>query len=285
MTASPGSLTPAELAQIESANASGRTPVLFVHGLWLLASSWDRWRELFEAQGYATIAPGWPDDPETVAEGRAHPEVFAGKGVGAITDHYVAAIQRLEQKPAIIGHSFGGLITQKLAGKGLGFASVPIDPAPFRGVLPLPLSALKSAFPALRNPANRKGSVMLTYEQFRFAFVNAVDEAEAKALYEKFPVPGAGKPLFQAASANFDPRSEASVDHKNPDRGPMKFIEGGEDHTVPHAIAYAAYRRQLHNSSLTEFHEIPGRGHSLVIDAGWSDVAQVALDFLAKTTA
>jgi non-heme chloroperoxidase len=272
--------TPRELSEIEAANASGKPVVVFVHGLWLLAGSWDPWREFFESSGYATVAPGWPDDPSTVAEGRAHPEAFAGKGVGAITDHFAAVIGGLTAKPAIVGHSFGGLITQKLAGMGLASASVPIDPAPARGVLPLPVNALKAAFPALKNPANYKGSVMLTYEQFRFAFVNAVDEAEAKALYEKYPVPGAGKPLFQAAFANVDPRSEASADAKNPDRGPMKFIEGGEDHTVPHAIAYASYRRQLHNKSLTEFQEIPGRGHSLVIDSGWQDVAQIALDFL-----
>ena len=269
-----------ELQEIEAANASGKPVVVFVHGLWLLASSWDPWRELFEANGYATVAPGWPDDPDTVEEGRAHPELFAGKGVGQITDHYASIIQKLNAKPAIVGHSFGGLITQKLAGDGLASASVPIDPAPARGVLPLPFSALKAAFPALKNPLNVKGSVMLTYDQWRFAFTNAVSETEAKALYEKFPVPGAGKPLFQAASANINPKSEASVDTKNPKRGPMKFIEGGDDHTVPHAIAYAAYRRQLHHDSSTEFEELPKRGHSLVIDSGWEDVAQIALKFL-----
>ncbi len=273
--------TARETSEVEAANASGKPVVVFVHGLWLLASSWDPWRELFEQSGYATVAPGWPDDPDTVAEGRANPQQFAGKGIGAITDHYAELIKQLDAKPAIVGHSFGGLITQKLAGMGLASASVPIDPAPVRGVLALPISALKAAFPALKNPANYKGSVMLTYEQFRFAFVNAVPEDEAKALYEEFPVPGPGKPLFQSAAANIDPRTEASVDAKNPHRGPMKFIEGGEDHTVPHAVGYASYRRQLqHNPSITEFEEIPGRGHSLVIDKGWPDVAQIALTFL-----
>jgi pimeloyl-ACP methyl ester carboxylesterase len=274
------SLTAREQSEIDAANASGRPVVVFVHGLWLLASSWDPWREFFEARGYATLAPGWPDDPDTVEEGRVHPEVFAGKGVGQITDHYADVIGALSAKPAIVGHSFGGLITQKLAGRGLASASVPIDPAPGRGVLPLPVSALKASFPALKNPANYKSSVMLTYEQWRFAFVNAVPEDEAKALYDRFPVPGAGKPLFQAATANINPKTEAAADAKAADRGPMKFIEGGDDHTVPHAIAYASYRRQLHNESVTEFEELPKRGHSLVIDSGWADVAEVAATFL-----
>jgi non-heme chloroperoxidase len=276
----PSSLTAAELAEIDSANSTGRTPVVFVHGLWLLSSSWDRWRDLFDSRGYATIAPGWPDDPVTVAEGRQQPELFAGKGVGAVTDHYVEAIQRLALKPAIVGHSFGGLITQKLAGKGLGFASVPIDPAPFRGVLPLPISALRAAAPALSNPANRKRSVMLSYQQFRFAFANAVNEDEARALYEEYPVPGAGLPLFQAAFANFRPGSEASVDSRNPQRGPMKLLSGEKDHTVPWAIANASFKKQQRNSSFTAIEEMPGRGHSLVIDHGWEQVADVALSFI-----
>jgi non-heme chloroperoxidase len=272
--------TARELAEVETANTAGKPVVVFIHGLWLLSSSWDRWREFFESHGYSTLAPGWPNDPDTVEAARAKPEVLAGNGIGAITDYYADIIGRLHEKPAIIGHSFGGLITQKLAGLGLASASVPIDPAPARGVLPLPFSALKAGFPALKNPLNAKKSVTLTYEQFRFAFANAVEESEAKALYEEFSVPGPGKPLFQAASANINPKTEASVDAANPERGPMKFIEGGQDHTVPHSVAYAAYRRQLHNPAVTEFHEIPGRGHSLVIDSGWPDVAQIALDFL-----
>jgi non-heme chloroperoxidase len=272
--------TSKERDEVSAANDSGKPVVAFVHGLWLLPSSWDPWREFFEANGYATIAPGWPDDPDSVEEGRAHPEVFAGKSVQVITNHYAEVIHGLNAKPAIIGHSFGGLITQKLAGMGLAFASVPVDPAPARGVLPLPLSALKSAAPVLSNPANRKKAVMLTYEQFRFGFVNAVDEAEAKDLYEKFPVPGAGLPLFQAAFANFSPSTETAVDRKNPYRGPMKFISGEKDHTVPWAITNASYKKQRVNQSTTEIEEMPGRGHSLVFDSGWREVAQRALDFV-----
>jgi non-heme chloroperoxidase len=276
-------LTPRELEEVDRANATGLKPVVFVHGLWLLASSWDPWRALFESEGYATLAPGWPDDPDTVEEGRAQPELFAGKSVGGVTDHFADVIGRLNQKPAIIGHSFGGLITQKLAGLGLSSASVPIDPGPFRGVLPLPRSALKAAWPVIGHPANRKRAVMLTEAQFRFAFANAVDEQEAKLLYETFPVPGSGIPLFQAAFANINPGTEANVNSKNPNRGPMKIISGQKDNTVPWAIANASFKRQKRNTSTTEIQEIPGRGHSLVIDSGWSEVAASALSFIKGT--
>jgi non-heme chloroperoxidase len=275
-------ITERERTEINTANSSSRPTVVFVHGLWLLPSSWAGWREMFESAGYATVAPNWPDDPATVAEGRARPELFSGKSVGAITDHHVDVIGQLNRKPAIVGHSFGGLITQKLAGLGLASASVPIDPGPFRGVLPLPLSALKAAWPAIGNPANRKRSVMLSYEQFRFAFANAVAEDEAKALYDAYPVPGSGIPLFQAAFANFNPASETKVNSKNPERGPMKLISGQKDNTVPWAIANASFKKQKRNQSITEIEEVPNRGHSLVIDSGWRDVAQIALDFITK---
>ena len=272
--------TARELGEVEIANTSGRPVVVFVHGLWLLAGSWLRWREKFEAAGYATVTPGWPDDPESVGEGRANPEAFAGKSVGAITEYYADMLSRLESKPAIVGHSFGGLITQKLAGMGLAAVSVPIDPAPGRGVLPLPLSALRASFPVVRNPANRHKAVMLTYRQFRFAFVNAVPEDEAHRLYYEFPVPGAGLPLFQAAGANFNPDSETAVDRAAADRGPMKFLSGEKDHTVPWALTNAAYQKQRVNSAVTEIEELPGRGHSLVIDSGWEPVADAALAFI-----
>src|ERR1700704_3773162 len=215
-----------EAEQVERANATGRQPVVFVHGLWLLPHSWDRWATVFEEAGYTALTPGWPDDPETVGEAKAHPEVFAHKTVGQVADHYAEVIGRLKQKPAVIGHSFGGLLTQIVAGRGLAAASVGIDPAPFRGVLPLPVSALKAAFPVLGNPANRNRAVALTYPQFRFAFANAVSETEAKELYETFHVPASGAPLFQAATANLNPWTEAKVDTDNPDRGPLLIISG-----------------------------------------------------------
>src|SRR5450631_3073842 len=194
----PATITEHEAAQVEQANGSARTPVVFVHGLWLLPSSWERWVGLFEEAGFVAVVPGWPDDPETVEQAKAHPEVFAHKSVGQIADHFEGVIRRLDQKPAVIGHSFGGLLTQILAGRGVARVSVAIDPAPFRGVLPLPFSALKSASPVLGNPANHRRAVPLTYEQFRYAFANAVTEEEANELYATFAVPGSGVPLFQA---------------------------------------------------------------------------------------
>ena len=268
--------------QVDRANASGLTPVVFIHGLWLLPSSWDRWATVFEEAGYTTLTPGWPDDPETVEEAQAHPEVFANKTVGQVADHYEEVIQKLEKKPAVIGHSFGGLLTQIVAGRGLSAASVAIDPAPFRGVLPLPISALKSSAPVLGNPLNRHRAVPLTYEQFRFAFTNAVGEDEAKELYETFAVPAPGAPLFQAASANLNPWTEAKVDSKNPKRGPLLIISGEKDHTVPWAIANASYKKQKRNKGVTEIVEIPNRGHSLTIDSGWREVADTALAFVKR---
>jgi non-heme chloroperoxidase len=275
-------ITPADLEQIERANASGRTPAVFIHGLWLLPSSWDRWTAVFEEAGYTALTPGWPDDPATVEEANAHPEVFADKTVGQVADHYAAVIGRLDKAPVLIGHSFGGLLAQILAGRGLAAASVAIDPAPFRGVLPLPISALKSAWPALHNPANRHRAVPLTYEQFRYAFANAVDEDEAKALYATFAVPAAGIPLFQAAAANLNPWTEAAVDTDTPKRGPMLLMSAELDHTVPWALTHASYKQQAHNEGVTEIVEMPGRGHALTIDAGWREVADTALTFVRR---
>jgi non-heme chloroperoxidase len=271
-----------EAEQVERANASGQAPVVFVHGLWLLPSSWDRWAAAFEEAGYAALTPGWPDDPETVQEAKAHPEVFAGKSVGQVADYAEGIILRLDTKPAIIGHSFGGLLTQILAGRGLAAASVAISPAPFRGVLPLPISALRSAQPVLSNPANLHRAVPLTYEQFRYGFANAVGSDEAKELYESYSVPGSGTPIFQAAAANLNPWTEAKVDTKNPERGPLLIISGEKDHTVPKAIANASYKRQKRNEGVTEFLVLPGRGHALTIDSGWQEVADTALAFIRR---
>jgi len=268
--------------QVEQCNATGRTPVVFIHGLWLLPSSWDRWAAVFEDAGYTALTPGWPDDPETVGEANAHPEVFAGKSVGDVADHYAEVIEQLEKKPIVIGHSFGGLLAQIVAGRGLAAATVAIDPAPFQGVLPLPISALKSAFPVLSNPANRNRAVPLTYDQFRYGFANAVSEDEAKELYDNFAVPASGKPLFQAATANLNPWSETKVDSESPERGPLLIISGEKDNTVPWAIANASYKKQARNESVTEIVEMPNRGHALVIDGGWREVADTALAFVHR---
>ena len=275
-------ISAAERAQIQRANVSGLHPVVFVHGLWLLPSSWQHWAEAFEEAGYIALMPDWPDDPATVAEANANPAVMANKTVGQVADHLSAVIGQLERKPAVIGHSFGGLLAQLLAGRGLSAVTVAIDPAPFRGVLPLPFSALKAAWPVLGNPANRNRAVPLSYEQFRYAFANAVGADEAQQLYRTYAVPAAGAPLFQAATANVNPWTEAQVDTLNHERGPLLIVSGQKDHTVPWAIANASFKQQQINSGLTEIVEMPNRGHSLIIDSGWREVADTALAFVRR---
>ncbi len=271
-----------DMDQIDRANATGLQPVVFVHGLWLLSSSWDRWAAVFEDAGYTALTPGWPDDPETVEEAHAKPEVFAHKSIKQVADHFEEVIQSLEKKPAVIGHSFGGLMAEILAGRGLSAASVAISPAPFRGVLPLPISALRSTAPVLSNPANRGRAVPLTFDQFRYGFANAVSEDEAKELYKTFAVPAPGEPVFQAAAANLNPWTEAKVDTENPDRGPLLIISGENDHTVPGAVAKASFKKEQQNQSVTETVEVPNRGHALTIDSGWRQVADTALGFVQR---
>jgi non-heme chloroperoxidase len=275
-------ITEREAEQVNGANASGRTPVVFVHGLWLLPSSWDRWCDLFEQAGYTPLTPGWPDDPETVEAARANPDVLAGKGVAQVADHFAHVVAGLSKKPAIVGHSFGGLIAQILAGRGLSVATVAVDPAPFKGVLPLPIPALRSTLPVLRNPLNRGRAVTLSFEQFRYGWANALPEDEAKQLYAEFHVAAPGRPIFQAAVANLNPASETKVDTGNHERGPLLIFTGEADHAVPPAMSRAAYRKQTRNESVTEHVEMPNRGHSLTIDHGWREVAEAALAFVRR---
>jgi len=276
-------LAPWELAEVQRANESGLTPVVFVHGLWLLASAWRGFRDTFEEAGYTTLAPGWPDDPATVEEAFANPDVFAHKMVQQVTDHYLVAISQLAKKPAVIGHSFGGLIAQKIADNGASAVTVAIDNAPFRGVLPLPAESLKSASPVIGRLGNRKKAIALTYEQFKFGWANNLDDDEARDLYERFHVPASGAPLFQAATANLNPfGGETALDVRNPDRGPLLIIAGTKDNTAPIAFTHGSYKLQKKNEAVTEYLEIEDRGHSLVIDHGWPDVAAAALSFVQR---
>jgi len=272
-----------EAQQVEKANESERTPIVLIHGLWLLPSSWHNWVEFFEQEGYAALTPDWPDDPETVEEARANPDVLARKTLKQVADHTVEVIHGLKRKPAVMGHSTGGLLAQIVADRGLSAATVAIDPGPFRGVLPLPVSTLRVSAPILRNPRNRGRAITLTFEQFQYGWTNAIDdEQEAKRLYETYHVAGPAVALMQMANANLNPWTEAKVDPKNPERGPLLIIDGEKDHTVPWAIANAAYKKQSQNEAVTEILKIPNRGHSLTIDHGWREVAQPALDFVKR---
>lgn len=275
-------ITKRESEQVDTANGSGKAPVVFIHGLWLLPSSWNNWVQVFEEAGYAGVTPSWPDDPETVEEARANPDVFAKKKLGQIADHTAEVIAMLTRKPAVMGHSTGGLLAQTIAGRGLSAATVAIDPGPFRGVLPLPISALRSAGPVLRNPLNRGRAVTLTLDQFKYGWANALSEEEAERLYETYHVAAPGAALMQMANANLNPWSEARADTRNPDRGPLLIIDGEKDHTVPWAIAHASYKRQKRNPGVTEIKKIPNRGHSLTIDGGWREVADTALGFVKR---
>ena len=271
-----------ETQQIEAARASGRTPVVLIHGLWVLPSSWANWAQLFEEAGYAALTPGWPDDPETVQEARANPDVFAKKTLGQIADHTAEVIGRLDKKPAVMGHSTGGLVSQLIADRGLSAVTVAIAPGPFRGVLPIPISALKSVMPVLKNPLNRGRAVTLSVDEFKYGWTNALGEDEAKRLYETYHVAAPGVALMQQANANLNPFTEAKLDPKNPERGPLLIIEGEKDRTVPWAIANASFKRQQRNDGVTEIEKIPNRGHSLTIDSGWREVAETALQFVKR---
>lgn len=258
---------------------SSKTPVVFIHGLWLHSSSWQPWADLFAAAGHPTYTPEWPGVPDTIEEARAQPEAQAGKGLAEIIKHHADFVMSLDSKPIIIGHSFGGLIVQSLMGQDLGAAGVAIDPAQIRGVLPLPIAQLRSALPALSNPLNFKKSISLSQKQFRYGFANAVSEAESKELHEKWTMPSPARPLFEAAMANFNPRSAAKVDTHNNHRGPLLLISGTQDHTVPDVVTRAAYKLYRHSTAVTELKQVD-RGHSLTIDSGWREVADTAMNWL-----
>ena len=276
------SISEREYREIEAANASHNTPVVLIHGLWLLPSSWANWVDFFKQAGYAPLTPDWPDDPETVEAARANPGVLAKKTLKQIADHTTEIVNALDKRPVLIGHSTGGLLAEMLAGQGLSAATVAIDPGIFRGVLPLPASVLKAAGPFLVNPLTRDRAITLTFDQFTYGWANALDDKEARKLYDNFHVAGSGLALMQMGNANLNPWTEAKVDTKSPDRGPLLIIDGEKDHTVPWAIAYAAYKRQRRNPGVTEIVKAPNRGHALTIDHGWREVAQTALDFVER---
>jgi pimeloyl-ACP methyl ester carboxylesterase len=259
-----------------------KPPVIFVHGLWLHATSWDPWIEYFGAHGYRATAPGWPGDRPTVEEARGYPDSVAGYGIQDVADHYTKVLADLPETPILIGHSFGGMIVEKLLSDNNGVAGIGIDAAQIKGVLPLPLSSLLSALPVLRNPANTHRAVTLTAAQFKYGFGNAITEQESDALYNKWTIPAPGRPLFEAAAANFSIHSAAKVDTTNDSRGPLLLVMGGQDHTVPETITKSTLKQYRHSSAVTDLLEFPDRGHSLTIDSGWTDVADACLTWLDK---
>jgi pimeloyl-ACP methyl ester carboxylesterase len=257
-----------------------RTPVVFIHGLWLHATSWGPWLDVFRDAGYDPVAPGWPNEPATVEEARAHPDLVADTSIDEATNHYAAIIAALPAPPVIIGHSFGGLITEKLLGQGHGAAGVAIDPAQIKGVLPLPLAQLRAGLPGLGNPANLHKSVSLTQKEFRFGFGNALTEDESNLLYDKWTIPSPARPLFQAAAANFALHSQAKVDTGNDTRGPLLLISGTADHTVPDVVTRSTLKQYRGSHAITELKQFEGRGHSLTIDSGWKELAETILGWL-----
>jgi pimeloyl-ACP methyl ester carboxylesterase len=254
--------------------------VVFIHGLWLHARSWAPWEEFFGNAGYDTIAPGWPGDQDTVELARANPDTVADKGIDDVTDHYASIIEALPAPPIVIGHSFGGMIAEKLLGMNKAAAAIGIDAAQIKGVLRLPLSALHATLPVFKNPANKHKSVSLTAEQFHSSFGNALSEEESNQLYEKWAVPSPGRPLFEAATAALSPHSPDKVDTDNPDRGPLLLTMGGKDHTVPEAITKSTLKQYRHSPAKTNLVEFEDRGHSLTIDSGWSEVAEACVAWL-----
>jgi pimeloyl-ACP methyl ester carboxylesterase len=258
------------------------TPVVFIHGLWLHSTSWQPWINKFEQAGYAPVAPEWPGVAANIEAARLSPDSIANRGIQEVFDSYVEFIRELPEKPIVVGHSFGGLFAQKLLGEDHAAAAVAIDAAQIKGVLPLPLSALHSTLPVFKNPANSRHAVSLTAEQFRYSFGNAVSEQESDELFNRWSIPAPGRPLFEAAAANFSLHSPAKVETGNEARGPLLLIMGGKDHTVPEAITKSTAKQYRHSSAVTDLLEFPDRGHSLTIDSGWEEVADASLNWLKQ---
>lgn len=259
---------------------SSATPVLFIHGLWLHATSWEPWIARFREHGYNPTAPGWPGEPATVQEARLHPDLVADRGIDDLFDYFSTIVKAMPSPPILIGHSFGGLLVEKLLGEGYGIAGVALDPAQIKGVLPLPLAQLKAGFPALGNPFNKHKAISLTAEEFRYGFGNALSVTEADSLFDRWTIPSPVRGLFEVAFANFTFHAASKVQTDNSTRGPLLLISGTADHTAPDVTTRAAYKLYRHSLAVTEFQQFEGRGHSLTVDHGWPKVADAILDWL-----
>lgn len=257
-----------------------RQPVVFIHGLWIHSSAWEPWAERFRRGQYEPVVAGWPGDAETVAETRRNAERVGGYGVSDVVEHYAKLIARLPQRPVVVGHSFGGLVAQRLLDDGHASAAVAIDPAPIKGVTKLPLSQIRSTLPVLRSKSHRDGAVTLTERQFRYAIANAISRDEAHDLYEKWSIPAPGKPLFEVVGAKKDPKSPTTVDIANARRGPLLIIGGGRDHIVAESVSRAAADLYAGSKAITDYHVFADRGHSLVIDSRWREVADYVIGWI-----
>ncbi len=255
-------------------------PIVLIHGLWETSLAWENWVEYYKNRGFEVIAKSWPGmDGKTIAELRTNTESFANLGIGEIVDHYAAMIEKLEQPPIVIGHSFGGAITEILLDRGLAAAGVAIAPAPLKGIYLLPFASLKSAFPILKNPANNHKAVMLTAEEFHYGFTNGMSPEDSKAAYDRYAIPGPGHVLFQAALANFAPHAQASVNYKNPNRAPLLLVGGSLDHTVPAKVVKKTSKLQDRSGAVTYYKEFEGRNHFTLGAPGWEEVADFALNW------
>ena len=219
-----------------------------------------------------------------VEEIRRDPSPLNGLGRTEIVEHYSEFIRGLDRPPIIIGHSFGGLVTELVLDRGLGAAGVALSPAQVKGVLRLPFAQLRATFPVLGNPANRNRTVELTPAQFHYAFTNTMNSADAKAAYDRYEIPGPGRVLFQAGFANFNPHAASKIDFHNDSRPPLLIVGNGQDHTVPASVSKEAAKRLGKSKSVVEYAEYPGRPHFTAGAPGWEEVADHSLDWALRHT-
>ena len=253
--------------------------IVLINGLWMTALSWENWVKHYTGKGFQVIARSWPGMDVDIEQLRRDPTPIARLGITEIVDHYEKIIRGLDSPPIIIGHSFGGLMTQILIDRGLGAAGVAIAPAPVKGIIFLPFSTLKVTFPALSNPSNNHRAVPLTPEQFHYAFTNNLSEVDSLAVYQRYAVPGPDHVLFQAAFANFNPHAPTAVDFHNHDRAPLLLISGGTDHVSPASVVEANFKLYGKSTAVTEYREFPERTHYTLGQDGWEVVADYALDW------
>lgn len=241
--------------------------------------SWEKWADHYREKGYNVLTPTWPMlEGKSVEEVREHPEILSGVGVQEIFEHYVHILSALDSNPIIMGHSFGGLFTQLLMNRGFGCAGVAIHSAQTRGVLRLPVSVIRAAWPALKNPFDINGIVDLSFDEFKYAFANGIPEDEALAGYNRYYIPSPKRPLIQVAFANFNPKAVNIVDYNNADRAPLLFIGGTSDHITPPSVNMEN-RRAYKTKTITEYKEFSLRPHFTVAQSGWEEVADYALNW------